>query len=145
MEQLITALRITLANTFELYFKAHGHHWNIEGLEFPQLHEFFGELYQEVFGSIDAMAEEIRKLDATVPYGVTAFSKFKTVEDSEIYGKNAITMLEDLQTANNIVLESLNTTFKMAEQENHQGLMDFLAGRIAEHEKHAWMIRASLK
>jgi DNA-binding ferritin-like protein len=24
-------------------------------------------------------------------------------------------------------------------------LMDFLAGRIAEHEKHAWMIRASLK
>ena len=145
MEQLLAALRITLANSFELYFKAHGHHWNVEGIEFSQLHEFFGDLYQEVFNSIDSLAEEIRKLDATVPYGVVAFSKFKTVEDSEIYGKNVRGMLEDLQTTNQSVLESLNTSFKLAEEQNLQGLMDFLAGRISEHEKHAWMIRASLK
>jgi len=145
MEQLLAALRITLANSFELYFKAHGHHWNVEGMEFSQLHEFFGDLYQEVFNSIDSLAEEIRKLDATVPYGVVAFSKFKTVEDSEIYGKNVRGMLEDLQTTNQSVLESLNTSFKLAEQQNLQGLMDFLAGRISEHEKHAWMLRASLK
>ena len=145
MEQLLAALRITLANSFELYFKAHGHHWNVEGMEFSQLHEFFGDLYQEVFNSIDSLAEEIRKLDATVPYGVVAFSKFKTVEDSEIYGKNVRGMLEDLQTTNQSVLESLNTSFKLAEEQNLQGLMDFLAGRISEHEKHAWMIRASLK
>jgi starvation-inducible DNA-binding protein len=128
MEQLLAALRITLANSFELYFKAHGHHWNVEGMEFSQLHEFFGELYQEVFNSIDPLAEEIRKLDATVPYGVVAFSKFKTVEDSEIYGKNVRGMLEDLQTTNQSVLESLNTSFKLAEEQNLQGLMDFLAG-----------------
>ena len=145
MEQLIAALRITLANTFELYFKAHGHHWNVEGIEFSQLHDFFGEVYQEVFNSVDPLAEEIRKLDTTVPYGVVAFSKFKTVEDSEIYGKNVKGMLEDLQTTNQSVIESLNTSFKLAEQQNLQGLMDFLAGRISEHEKHAWMIRASLK
>lgn len=145
MDSLITALRITLANAFELYFKAHGHHWNVEGIEFSQLHEFFGELYTEVFGSIDTLAEEIRKLDATVPYGVVAFSKFKTVDDSEIYGKNITNMLSDLQQANQQVLDSLNTSFKLAEEQNLQGLMDFLAGRIAEHEKHAWMIRASLK
>jgi len=145
MEQLLAALRITLANSFELYFKAHGHHWNVEGMEFSQLHEFFGDLYQEVFNSIDSLAEEIRKLDATVPYGVVAFSKFKTVEDSEIYGKNVRGMLEDLQTTNQSVLESLNTSFKLAEEQNLQGLMDFLAGRISEHEKHAWMLRASLK
>jgi starvation-inducible DNA-binding protein len=145
MEQLLAALRITLANSFELYFKAHGHHWNVEGIEFSQLHEFFGDLYQEVFNSIDPLAEEIRKLDATVPYGVVAFSKFKTVEDSEIYGKNVKGMLEDLQTTNQSVLESLNTSFKLAEEQNLQGLMDFLAGRISEHEKHAWMLRASLK
>lgn len=145
MEQLITGLRITLANAFELYFKAHGHHWNVEGIEFSQLHEFFGELYNEVFSSIDPLAEEIRKLDATVPYGVVAFSKFKTVDDSELYGTNVKGMLEDLQTANQNVLDSLNTSFKLAEQQNLQGLMDFIAGRISEHEKHAWMIRASLK
>lgn len=145
MEQLLAALRITLANSFELYFKAHGHHWNVEGIEFSQLHDFFGDLYQEVFNSIDSLAEEIRKLDATVPYGVVAFSKFKTVEDSEIYGKNVRGMLEDLQTTNQSVLESLNTSFKLAEEQNLQGLMDFLAGRISEHEKHAWMLRASLK
>lgn len=145
MEPLITSLRITLANAFEMYFKAHGHHWNVEGMEFSQLHEFFGDLYEEVFGSIDHIAEEIRKLDATAPYGLNMLASFMTVESSEIYGNNVTAMLQDLLTANDQVLESLNTSFTLAEQQNLQGLMNFLAERLEAHAKHAWMLKASLK
>lgn len=145
MEQLITSLRITLANSFEMYFKAHGHHWNVEGIEFSQLHEFFGEIYQEVFGSIDNIAEEIRKLNGTAPYGLATMASFTTVESSTIYGNNVREMLTDLQNANNQVIDSLNVSFKLAEEQNLQGLMNFLAERLEAHAKHAWMIRASLK
>lgn len=145
MESLITSLRITLANSFEMYFKAHGHHWNIEGMEFSQLHEFFGSIYEEIHGAIDPIAEEIRKLDATVPYGLASMSTFTTVEPSSIYGANPRTMMQDLEKANDQVIESLNTSLKLAEQENLQGLMNFLAERLEAHTKHGWMLRASLK
>ena len=145
MEQLIASLRVTLANTFEMYFKAHGHHWNVEGIEFAQFHEFFGDLYQSLHGAIDPIAEEIRKVDGTAPYGLTMMAQFKTAQDSAIFGNNVRDMLLDLQTANAECIDSLNTAFSFAEKENLKGLMNFLAGRLEEHNKHGWMFKASLK
>jgi starvation-inducible DNA-binding protein len=46
MDELQTALKKVLANTFVMYFKTHTYHWNVEGMFFPQLHEFFGNLYE---------------------------------------------------------------------------------------------------
>jgi DNA-binding ferritin-like protein len=42
-------------------------------------------------------------------------------------------------------MNTLNMTFKLAEQFDQQGLMDFLAGRIDTHSKHAWMLRSISK
>ena len=67
MEELISALRRALADSFVLYFKAHAYHWNVEGINFPQYHDFFAELYQEIHAAIDPMAEQIRTLDAYAP------------------------------------------------------------------------------
>jgi DNA-binding ferritin-like protein len=35
--------------------------------------------------------------------------------------------------------------FPIAEQENEQGIADFIAGRIDAHGKHGWMLRSILK
>jgi DNA-binding ferritin-like protein len=43
------------------------------------------------------------------------------------------------------LIELLNQTFAVAEQENQQGIMDFLAARIDAHGKHGWMLRSFLK
>jgi DNA-binding ferritin-like protein len=54
-------------------------------------------------------------------------------------------MLEELLANNGQMLDLLNETFAAAEQENQQGVMDFLAGRIDAHQKHGWMLRSYLK
>jgi len=54
-------------------------------------------------------------------------------------------MLENLQQANQEVLDSLNKVFDLATSEKEQGLADFIGARIDAHKKHAWMIRSSLK
>jgi DNA-binding ferritin-like protein len=38
-------------------------HWNVEGSDFAQLHEFFGNVYQEVFDSVEADSREIEELN----------------------------------------------------------------------------------
>lgn len=145
MEQLIVSLRIVLANTFEMYFKAHGHHWNVEGINFHSMHDFFGELYGELHGAVDPIAEEIRKLDATAPYGCSSVLKHKTTTESEIYGNTVSAMLDDLLAANVEVISSLNTALTHAKEENLEDLVNFLAGRLETHKKHGWMLKSSLK
>ena len=55
MEQLIQQLKVILGTNFALYFKAHGFHWNVEGVNFQQYHDFFAELYTSIFNNNTTM------------------------------------------------------------------------------------------
>ena len=48
-------------------------------------------------------------------------------------------------TDNEIVLSTLNITFKLADTMDKQGLADFIAGRIDTHSKHGWMLKSITK
>jgi starvation-inducible DNA-binding protein len=62
MDELIKATKIAFATEFSFYLKAHYFHWNVEGPDFKEYHDLFGVIYEEVYGSIDDFAENIRKL-----------------------------------------------------------------------------------
>ena len=144
METLIEMMKKVLADSFAFYLKASNYHWNVEGMNFPQYHDFFGKLYEEVYSSIDSTAEEIRALDAYVPASLGRFSEITDIED-ETTVPMSIEMARRLQADNEVVLASLNMAFKLANEFDKQGLADYLAGRIDAHNKHAWMLRSIVK
>ena len=145
MDELTTSMKIVLANTFAMYFKAHGHHWNVEGKDFSQLHDFFANLYQELFAAADTIAEEIRALDDYAPYNMTELASTTTVKESNIYGVDVSGMLADLIDANGSVIEALNTAHKLADADDNRGLVNLIEERLDIHAKHAWMLRATSK
>jgi len=142
---LVTSMKIVLANTFAMYFKAHGHHWNVEGKDFSQLHDFFSNLYQELFAAADVIAEQIRALDDYAPYNMTELASTTTVKESNIYGVDVSGMLADLIDANGSVIEALNTAHKLADADDNRGLVNLIEERLDIHAKHAWMLRATSK
>jgi starvation-inducible DNA-binding protein len=144
METLQELMKKVLADTFAMYLKSHNYHWNVEGPMFPQLHEFFGNLYEELHGAVDPIAEEIRALDAYAPGSFTRFLELTDIED-EMNIPMAIEMVSRLREDNQKVLTTLNMSFALANEFNLQGLADFIAGRIDVHNKHAWMLRSILK
>ena len=145
MDELNTSMKIVLANTFAMYFKAHGHHWNVEGKDFSQLHDFFANLYRELFAAVDQIAEQIRALDDYAPYGLDTMSSIATIKDSSFNGDNIPLMLQDLMEANASVIEALNAAHKLAEAEGNRGLVNHIEGRLDVHAKHAWMLLATSK
>lgn len=146
MNELTASLKVALANTFVMYFKAHSFHWNIEGKNFPQYHGFFGDLYNDLFGAVDPLAEEIRALGEYAPKSLTELYNSCTLsENSSIVGDSLQEMLNSLLVDNAEVIDSLNKVFTLATDANEQGLADLVAGRLDTHKKHAWMLRASLK
>lgn len=144
MNETVIAAKIALANTFVLYFKAQSYHWNVEGMFFSQFHEFFGDLYEEVYGAVDPMAEEIRALGAYAPRSLNEMYQYKTINDLSD-AESVQDMLADLVNANTTTIESLNKLFDLLTEEKKQGFADFVASRIDAHEKHGWMLRSFLK
>lgn len=144
MDELKQALKLAFANSFAFYLKAHYFHWNVEGMLFSQFHDFFGNIYQEVYASIDPFAENIRKIDSYAPGSFSRLSQLAEINDEERIPP-AKNMLEILLQDNDIVLESIKTAYDVAESVGAVGLSDFLAGRQDAHMKHAWMLRATLK
>jgi starvation-inducible DNA-binding protein len=144
MDELVQAMKKALADTFAFYLKAHGFHWNVEGRTFCQDHELFGRIYEEVYGSIDQFAEEIRAMDAYAPASFARFSELTSIED-EIKILNAQGMYEKLLADNSVVQASIEQAYELAEAAHNHGLSNFLAERQDAHAKHAWQLRATLK
>jgi len=145
MDELQTAMKVVLANTFGMYFKAHGHHWNVEGKDFSQMHDFFAGIYEELFAAVDKIAEEIRALDDYAPYNMTELSSMTTVKESNIFGVDVSGMITDLIDANGAVIEALNSAHKLADADGNRGLVNLLEERLDIHAKHGWMLRATSK
>jgi starvation-inducible DNA-binding protein len=145
MNELVAALKILQANLTFMYYKAHSYHWNVEGIEFSQFHDFYANLYEDIYGSIDPVAENIRKLGEFTPISISELYNFKTIEENNVRVDLIKDQLATLIVDNDKVIESLNKVFAVATANNEQGLADFAAGRIDTHKKHAWMLKASAK
>jgi starvation-inducible DNA-binding protein len=141
---LLDELKKVHADAFTFYLKAHYYHWNVEGPNFPQYHVFLQNLYQEVFNSIDTLAELIRTLDSYAPGTLTRLKELTTIEETDDI-PDALTMMSRLLMENNIVRASLLTAYRTAETSGEIGISNFLQDRIQAHEKHAWMLRSILK
>jgi len=145
MNELTTAIKVLLANATVMYYKAHQFHWNIEGIEFTQYHEFFGDLYTDVYESVDPIAELLRKLDEYAPVSLDELFKYKTLKEETARVEKLDDIFASLISANQEVLDSLNKVFTIANTNKQQGVCNFIADRIDTHQKHAWFLRASAK
>jgi len=144
MNDLVQQMKVVLASTFAMYLKAHNFHWNVEGPNFSEYYALFGNIYEDVHGSVDEVAERIRTLDQYAPGSMSRFAQLSVVDD-QINIPSARGMVQELQSDNVKVITELTKAFNLATKAGKEGLADYFAGRIDVHEKHGWMLRATLK
>jgi len=132
-------MKTILANVVTMKYNAQGYHWNVKGMFFPQLHDFFGDLYEELDGSVDAIAEEIRTLQIDAPAGIGTFVGLRTLRDG--VATTPVDMIMDLYQNNAEIINLYTRAFDESEAVKKYGINDFVGGRIDAHEKHAWMLR----
>ena len=137
-------LKTLLASNFAYYLKAHQFHWNVEGPDFSELHKFFKKIYEDAYGALDQTAEYIRYLDEYAPGSMQRFGELSAIsEQSRI--PRARLMIEELLANTQQMIELLNQCFAAAEQENQQGIADFVSQRLSQHGKYQWQLRSYLK
>ncbi len=145
MYELIELLKTYQANSVVFASAAHGFHWNVEGPLFSEYHELFGEIYEDVDGTVDTIAEWMRAFDTQAPYTLQQFLAKQTFGEVETVSNSPIVMSRMLFIMNEKIVTDLKDMFDAANAAREQGLADFLASRISAHQKWGWMLKSSIK
>lgn len=138
-----TELSKVLADSFAVYQKTHGYHWNVKGPNFRGLHLLFEEQYNEMWTALDEIAERIRALGELAPMSASAFGNLSSVKEGDPT-LSAEEMLKDLKSAQKQVIATLQLAESAAEDAGDGATQDLCNARLAAHQKHLWMIKASL-
>lgn len=126
---LIDEMKKVLANTFMFYYKAHAAHWNVEGMLFASLHQFFGTLYEDLHDAVDPIAEHLRALGVMAPVSLGSLLELSEIEeDTAVYEPRE--MIARLVAANDLVRASLHRARTDAETASEFGVVNFFGGSI---------------
>lgn len=136
-------LKILLADTYTLYLKTQNFHWNVTGPNFKNLHEMFEGQYKELAGAVDEIAERIRSLGFIAPGSYREFSELANLKDAEKLG-SAEDMIKELIADHEVIIQHMRGVMPGISDVDDEVSMDLFIGRMADHEKTAWMLRSSL-
>ena len=144
METLIEQLKVILGTNFALYLKSHGYHWNIEGANFPQYHDFLNGFYNEIFLQTDSIAEHIRALNSYAPGSLTRMLELADIQEATSI-LDAMEMMRDLASDNDRFIIHLRAGIVAAEGANEPAVGNFLQDILDAHQKKGWMLRSIVK
>lgn len=139
----VDALKRLLGETYALYVKTHGYHWNVTGPRFQALHAEFMAQYSELWAALDEIAERIRALGLFAPG-----SSAEMLEQATITPDNGVpdaeAMIADLVRGHEAVARAARDGINVASESGDDVTVDLLTQRATIADKTAWMLRASL-
>ena len=141
---LVDNLKVLLASTETFSLKSRNFHWNIEGSDFPQYHQFYGDLYAQTYETVDTIAEYIRVLDSYTPGSLTRYAELTIIQDQTKIPRAGLMFVESLDDCMKMI-ELVTTMFDVATEERQQGIANYMAELQDLYGKKAWMIRSILK
>lgn len=137
-------LRKLLADSYVLYLKTQGFHWNVTGPMFTVLHALFEDLYTDLAEAVDEIAERIRALGEFAPGSYAQFLALASItEEKGVPSANE--MVQQLIDGQEAVIRTARKIFQEVEKANDQPTADLLTRRMLTHEKYAWMLRSILE
>lgn len=139
----VDALKRLLGETYALYVKTHGYHWNVTGPRFQALHAEFMAQYSELWAALDEIAERIRALGLFAPGSSAEMLELATITpDNGV--PDAEAMIANLVRGHEAVARAARDGINVASESGDDVTVDLLTQRATLADKTAWMLRASL-
>lgn len=138
------AINGVLADSYVVMIKTQAVHWNVTGPLFKAVHDLTEEQYTDLFEAIDVLAERVRALGELAPKSFAQMQETARLSE-ETETRDATGMVAALATDHSSLADRFRDLADLA-GENHDGATEDLAnGRMATHEKAAWMLKALIQ
>ena len=120
-------------------------HWGLMGGKFYSIHKLTQEIYEELQGGIDTIAEHIRSLDIGTPKTVEdlVYSTLPAIPLENCFDQEAI--IRQLATNQNLTADKFINLASMAEAVGDQLTLDLAVERGRAHKKFQWLLKSNLE
>ncbi len=142
--RLVDGLNLVLADAYALMALTHLAHWNVEGPDFFQLHKAFEKQYQQLFVSVDEIAERVRALEAYTLGGLNALAKAAQMDEfkAPMPQKDYVAAL--IVSHEKFIDDAVRCRDHAGELQELQ-TQDLMIKQLQWHEKTVWMLKSYLK
>lgn len=139
-----SALVQCLRDSMHVYQQTLLVHWGLMGGKFYPIHKLTEQIYDEMQGGIDTIAEHIRSLDIATP---------KTVEDLNYTSMPKVSLencfaqeviIRQLATNHNMLADKFQDLAALADSLKDQLTLDLAVERGRVHKKNQWLLKSSL-
>jgi starvation-inducible DNA-binding protein len=140
-KEMAASLSHALAETYVLYLKTQGFHWNVVGPLFYGLHKLTEEQYKDLAAAVDELAERIRALGHPAPATFAEFlqmSQLKEMPGDSTTDEGLKALIADHET----ISRTFRKAVQVAEDDDDIVTADMLTDRMRSHENAAWMLRS---
>jgi len=130
-----------LANSYLLYLKVQNCHWNVQNVDFFELHKFFEEQYTELGDAIDEIAERIRAIDEKAPASFTDFLRLTSLSENVLLN-TAFDMIQAVAHDHEQIIHEIKEILLELKDSTDYATLDLLIKRLTAHEKSLWMLKS---
>lgn len=144
-KELLINLNKYLANLGVLYIKLHNLHWNVVGINFKPIHEYFENLYDGISASLDSVAEKIKMHEGTPLASLKSYLELSDIEELpsvEVDSKKSLKIvLEDFIKMKSLIEEIR----KEADEADLYDIVTLVESDLEQYNKSIWFIKSMLK
>ena len=139
--QVITdALNPLVADAFALYVKTKNFHWHLSGSHFRDYHLLFDEHAEQIFASIDTLAERVRRVGGATIRSISHISQLQTIQDDNDEFVPAGEMVRRLMEDNAHLAQLQRAAHEVCEKNRDVATASELEVIIDETERRKWFL-----
>ena len=139
--KIASELGKVLADSYMLFIKTQGVHWNVVGPTFYSLHKLTEEHYGNLYAAIDEIAERIRALGEKAPASYRKYGELSDIQDYDLQQtaeQHVKMLIDDHRTA----VKSMRGAIEWCEDKKDFVTADMLIERMSWHEEAIWMLNS---
>jgi starvation-inducible DNA-binding protein len=140
IQEVTEALNGLLADTFALYVKTKNFHWHVSGPHFRDYHLLLDEQAAQIEGSVDILAERVRKIGGSTIRSIGHIAKLQRVKDNDEEIVLPGDMLCELMADNKAQIQNMREAHKLADEHEDVATASLLEVFIDEAEKRCWFL-----
>jgi len=138
--KICAELNAIIADAFALYLKTKNFHWHVSGPHFRDYHLLLDEQADQIFASIDPLAERVRKLGGETLRSITHISKIQTIKDNNEEFVAPLDMLRELMEDNKHIAAAMRKCHDTSDDIGDAGTGGLLETTIDETERRTWFL-----
>jgi starvation-inducible DNA-binding protein len=140
VEAVTEAVNPLIADAFALYTKTKNFHWHLSGSHFRDYHLLFDEQAEALLGSIDLLAERVRKIGGTTIRSIGHIGQLQAIQDDNDDFVPPGEMVRRLLADNRHMAEQQRAAIEICDQNGDTPTGNLLQELLDQTERRIWFL-----